>query len=375
MVVLATAIVMAIVVLGGRGSESESEAENVVDPTSTTTHDASIPRIDDLATLDPGMRSAVEAATSALERSPDNGDRWGELGMVYHAHQYFELAARAYEQARRLDPSEARWPYYLGVLATERGQRDRASELFERAITSDPSLVSARLRLASLLIDERRFDRARSELDAASKLAPDEPALHRLRGRLELEAGRASEARVLLERTLVSLPEDRETRYLLARALRQLGERERAGELLANLEQLSDVGLTDPLMSAVSTTRRDLKVVINSANHALQQGRIDDAVQLFESVIEQDPRHFDAHHNLGLIAGRQGRLADAERHMRSALDAEPRRPEPLWGLAMVTAQTGREDEAVGYLEKLLEAEPQHQRAAGLLAEIRARRAR
>ena len=367
-IVLLLAVALAWLVLRNRTSEDTTVISVAPDVPPT----AQIPRIEDLADLDPGMRQATESAISSLQPDLGNGERWGELGMVYHAHQYFELAREAYEQALQLDTTDARWSYYLAVLALDRGQRDRALELLERSLTNDGSLVVARLRLVGLLIDQGEFTRAAGELDALSRNDPGEPAIFRLRGRLALEQGRSDEARATLEKARAALPDDRETRYLLAQALRDTGDRQGASELLADIEQLSDATFPDPLMSAVNTRRRDLMVVVNSANLALQQGRIDDAIRLFETVLEQDPAHFDAHHNLGLIAGRQGRLDDAERHMRDALLAEPQRPEPLWGLAMVTAQTGRESEAITHLELLLERNPGHQRAAGLLAEIRAR---
>ena len=52
------------------------------------------------------MRRSVAAA----EAAPASGEALGELGRVYHAHQYYELARQCYLGAQRLAPDTFDWP-------------------------------------------------------------------------------------------------------------------------------------------------------------------------------------------------------------------------------------------------------------------------
>ena len=82
-----------------------------------------IPRIEDLAALDPRLARAVQVAVTAIERNRTDGEGFGRLGQLYHSHKYFNLARRCYEIAHSLAPRKADWTWYLGALATRRGHR------------------------------------------------------------------------------------------------------------------------------------------------------------------------------------------------------------------------------------------------------------
>ena len=80
-----------------------------------------------LDALDPAVAAAIRDAVAAVEREPSSGARWGELGIVYHAHRYFALADRCYARAAALDPRAPDWPHLRGVLAEERGDVEAAA--------------------------------------------------------------------------------------------------------------------------------------------------------------------------------------------------------------------------------------------------------
>ena len=54
-----------------------------------------------------------------------------------------------------------------------------------------------------------------------------------------------------------------------------------------------------------------------------QAGRLDEAARIYESILLEIPRHFDALHLLGVIALQQGRLDDAQRMIGAALEIKP----------------------------------------------------
>lgn len=75
-----------------------------------------------------------------VETAPGFADAKGLYG--YFAYQLGQprKAERAFESAIELNPHEAHFYYNLGVIYFRQGQYDRAAELFEQAVSTDPGL-------------------------------------------------------------------------------------------------------------------------------------------------------------------------------------------------------------------------------------------
>jgi Tfp pilus assembly protein PilF len=67
---------------------------------------------------------------------------------------------------------------------------------------------------------------------------------------------------------------------------------------------------------------------------ALNAGRLGEAAQQFESVLQQQPGDPDAKGGLGLVRLRQGRTADARRLLAEAIAADPQEGRRKWGRAL-----------------------------------------
>src|SRR4029077_17329400 len=76
-----------------------------------------------------------------------------------------------------------------------------------------------------------------------------------------------------------------------------------------------------------------------TAFHA--QGRLREAEQLYEAVLEADDRHFDAIYRLGLIRLQQGRFADAGSLFRRALKLDKDSADAQFHLGVALTGAGR----------------------------------
>lgn len=73
----------------------------------------------------------------------------------------------------------------------------------------------------------------------------------------------------------------------------------------------------------------------------------------YERALELDPRHADAHVNLGCLEHEAGRFAEAERHYRAALAIRPDDATAAFNLGVVLEDLGRLDEARAAYERAL----------------------
>src|SRR5436305_1336042 len=75
-----------------------------------------LPDVDATSFL-PAIRQAVETAMADAKARPNDAAAVGHLGMVLHAHQQLAGARVCYRRASLLDPNNADWKYYLGVVS------------------------------------------------------------------------------------------------------------------------------------------------------------------------------------------------------------------------------------------------------------------
>ncbi len=72
-----------------------------------------------------------------------------------------------------------------------------------------------------------------------------------------------------------------------------------------------------------------------------QAGRLAEATSLYESILCDEPAHFDATHLLGVVAMQEGRLQDAQRQIMSALQIKPNDQGALINLTAVYLRSGQ----------------------------------
>ena len=101
----------------------------------------------------------------------------------------------------------------------------------------------------------------------------------------------------------------------------------------------------------------ELEQTMTRAADALRQGRVDDSIELYKSVIAKRPDTEDAYRKLALIYWRSGRPADAIATLEGALRQGVTQSEVRIKLAQYLAQTGQAAKAIALLERDAGADP------------------
>jgi len=87
----------------------------------------------------------------------------------------------------------------------------------------------------------------------------------------------------------------------------------------------------------------------------LEEGEPDQARRAYRRALELDPKHADAHVNLGCLEHEAGRLREAETHYREALEANPDHSIAAFNLGVVLEDSKRFEEACGAYQRALDA--------------------
>jgi Flp pilus assembly protein TadD len=96
----------------------------------------------------------------------------------------------------------------------------------------------------------------------------------------------------------------------------------------------------------------------NQAVYLAREGKLEQAIELFEKALALNPRSFDTKRNMALALAQRGRFADAERMYRDVLQAQPDCVQALHELANTLRSAKRLDEAVPLYRKAIQLDSQ-----------------
>jgi TolB-like protein/Tfp pilus assembly protein PilF len=139
------------------------------------------------------IRDAVDTATRL---QPDLAETlWARGGYLYWVRRDYPAALELFKRALDKQPGDVDMLASLFFLERRMGRWDDALAHYHETLARDPRDVSRRAQgAAEILIWMRRFDEARTQLEEALKIAPDDTTARAYLARLEQRLGRLDAA-------------------------------------------------------------------------------------------------------------------------------------------------------------------------------------
>jgi tetratricopeptide (TPR) repeat protein len=318
---------------------------------------------------------AIEAADAALAIDPDNREANRVSGSIYAAlaeqrrplrpgedpKLYAARAVAALERARKGGPSDVGLDLTLGRLYLQTGEYDKAVPLLRRVADEQPGYSDGGLLLASAQAGAGKTADAIATLEQVLEQNPKFMRGHMLLAELNekqgnwdkaaeayakanaqgtrgvdltarqaaalINAGKAAQARDLLEPSTSKPDADAVRLYLLASAQRQLNDLAGAE---ATARRLRERAPDDPRGMYVLAQILDARGDLQGAERSLRD------------LLEKDPADATALNYLGYMLAERGvRLDEAVGLVRRALEVEPGNPSFLDSLGWAYYQQGQ----------------------------------
>ncbi len=257
----------------------------------------------DASALEGAVRDAIVEGRRLFEESEKNATDYGQLGAVYHAHEFEAAAGQAYRNAFELSPADARWAHLAGIISHSRGQFDDAIRFFEDATRLNPQYLPSRIRLAEACIEAAQLDRAQQVLLPLINDNSSMAIVYSSYGKTLSLKGEHSAALEQYQRALELQPKATQLHYHIAQSWRQLGDREKATAALT-LQGNRPVYYQDPIHDRVRSTSRSSAYYMSLAEKAAQARDYQIALQLLQKAARFDPE------NLRILV-HQARMIDA----------------------------------------------------------------
>jgi cellulose synthase operon protein C len=339
------------------------------------------------------------------------------------AHLKLNEPAKAgiyFEQAQKLDPTDASKRTGLALSRMASGDRDKAFDDLEAAVKLDTEGYQADFALIMARVKEKQFDKALEAVTNLEKKQPKNPLSQNLRGMvllakndvpaarkafdaaleldpaffpaaanlasLDLRDNKPADARKRYESVLAKDPKNAQALIAMARhTARQGGSKQDVEKLLAQA-RTSNPGAVPPLLALANyhLENNQPREAIPLLQEGLRQHpdrteilellgvaymRTNDrsqAVETYEKLIRLSPRNAALHYRMGELKASGADDNGALNAFRKAAELQPKAAEPRIAIASVLLRMGKKEEArtmAKLLQKDLPASP-----AGILLE-------
>ncbi len=294
-----------------------------------------------LATSAPEAQTAFPvAAPSAQEHASAfkrEGNAWLEQGQLGQA-------AHSFRQAVLADPEDAAACINLAYVLCEQESFEEARTLLDHAVTLDPNNFDAHYMLGTACKELGARDAAIEHIRRSLALKPDFAIALRDLCALLAAGGRAPEAMALLEQG-IAIARDTADYYFMR------------GNLLIAQDLLENAAAS--FRQALSLRSNDPPIWANLGVVLMRLDQNDEAAQCCERALGLDPDCAEAHVNLACVYGKLGRLGQARWHGQKALALRPGDPNAHSYMGVIFQSEGRMQEAIAAFLKALTLDARH----------------
>jgi tetratricopeptide (TPR) repeat protein len=268
---------------------------------------------------DSEITAALQKTRELVLSSPQSGQAWGELGMVFLAHRFYTQSNFCFAEASCLDPKNPRWPYFIGLHYVQDGSKP-AIPYLQKAydLAAEPMHKSAaRTRLAEAYLDSGELAEAEKLLGEEVNDNPRNPRAYHGLAVLAIRRGDYREAIAQLK----AVPNPsvyHQIVSILACCHRQLGEIAEAERLERVAAGQIDAPWPDPFIAEYSQRLTGSANRLKMAADLQKQGRSREAAVIIEELVRANPDD-QTLVLLGFNLLQLGQLRQAEQVMRTVL--------------------------------------------------------
>lgn len=302
------------------------------------------------------ISTAVTDLQALVAKSPTNPLLQFELGRALLAKGKPDEARTHLEESLRLRPNLSQPKAMLGQIYLQKNDYTRALQYADDIISTEPGNMGARLiRTASLMgLGDRT--KAKGELEAMIKAAPNSNDAQFQLGYINYTEGNYKEAEQIFGRLRSNAPSD-------IRGMVGIVESEVAMKNYSGAAQLVEKELEkDP-------NRLDLRLSL--ATVLARAGQYEDAIKQFQVLTSKNPKSSDYEAKLAEVYRMKGDFNSAIDHFRKASALAPNDVAPLIRVAILLDSVGRRSEAKPIYEQVIRLQPDNPMALNNLAFIKA----
>ena len=365
--------------------------------------------------LEEKEEEAIEMYKKAIQLNSKDPDTYRALGWLYSRQDKTEEARALYNKTLEMDPQCGDAYYHLGYLKNKEGKREEAKQYYKKAIelklqnkdvyvkigylfmeednyseakiyfekALEVGIVTSELYLylSNVSIYEKDYDKALSYLNKAIKLEPQKSACYLQMGRILSFQKKYPEAIEQYKKVLECLDssvydealyaisliyfdmEDFENATAAAERLIELKPIEAKGfELLGNIMYTQDRNkeAKNHLEKALElgSQNEDTIYMLGNIYYLLDKDH-EKALDMYQKVIDINPKNVMAYRIIGYILYEQSNMADARRSFEKVLELGEENSDTYLYLSLIYREAGDIENEFEAMKKAYELEPEN----------------
>jgi tetratricopeptide (TPR) repeat protein len=177
--------------------------------------------------------------------------------MAFYAQEFTDAAKLSLRVAEQLDPREARWPYFQGLIMAE-SDPENAFEKLERAANLCADAPDApRLQLGELLLAHGQLDRAADQFERILQRTPDNARAHLGMGRVAFLKGDLRRTQSHLAFSVSAPHTQKAAHFLSAQVHERLGNKAEAEKEYRHAASVqNEPGWPDPYLAEAQNCKQ-----------------------------------------------------------------------------------------------------------------------
>ena len=310
---------------------------------------------------------ALAASRIAVEQMPDYAKAHVTHGTSLLILDRCDEARKSLQRALELDPGDKYARYNMARTRRCQGRFAEAIKWYRKTLDADPEYAVAHVEMGRTLFDLRRYEEAAESLARAISLRPDTPigafqllaealrlqqrhgeAIESYRTVLQIDPGYAP-AHAGIGYALLEMQRYGEAVETLARSVSLQSESPLAAERhVAMGRAFAALGRTEAaaesMERALEIDSRNAKALDSLALLRFRQQRYEEALHLYEVLIETGEASAQTHANMGATLYHLGRPEEAARSLERARDLDPTLEMARTGLERLRGTSQQEQE-------------------------------
>lgn len=277
--------------------------------------------------------------TALLALLPPQSDLFQQAKQAV-ASQQFDRAFQLFQQVVRSEPQNGEAHFFLAQLEVQRENEREAIRHFERALELMPESLPVWKRYGEWLLYARYFEEAVRVYERLTNLAAEEPEHWIQLGLARYQAGDPSAALLAYKQGLALQAGNARGHYLAAVAARSMGRAEESRQYV---------------QGGLILKPGDAELSYQMAELLLEGGKPQESLRFWERLAEDDQRR---HYGRGLALLQLGEEQQAEAALQIALKLDPQHAGAHYQLGLICARSGRRELSAQYFERFRELERQ-----------------
>lgn len=289
------------------------------------------------------VATARQEYQEILQHEPKNADVLHLLAILNGQQSNFEEARDYMKQALMLSPNAASFQNSMGNIEKNLKNFDSAIKYFQNALRLEPNSVSANNNLASVFVHQQNFSDAIKHYRAALKIQPKFIDAHYNLALVLLQQNQEKDALSHLHQCL-----ELDKNYFPAMT--------RLGQVALHHEKYEEA--KNWLQKSVDLFEGDADALANLGAAEVKLGGFKNAETVFNKALKLDPKHYEAHFNLGCLFLTQQNPQAALSHFMSVL-SDHASPELYYNIGVIYMYQDHHRDAISYLKQALQLDSQY----------------